>query len=128
MGRKLGIIGAGKVGEALAIGIAQRGLVAKTDIVLSDRSEAHLAAFEARTGFRGIADNIEVARVSDTIIVAVKPKDVSTVIGEISPELNASKLLISVAAGVSLELLQSSAPAGLPTIRTAAVFRSSSAL
>jgi pyrroline-5-carboxylate reductase len=118
MGRKLGIIGAGKVGEALAVGIAQRGLVAKADIVLSDRSEAHLAAFEARTGFRGIVDNSEVARVSDTIIVAVKPKDVSAVIGEISPELNASKLLISVAAGVSLELLQSSAPAGLPTIRT----------
>ena len=52
MGRKLGIIGAGKVGEALASGIAQRGLVEPGDILLSDRSEAHRAELEARTGFR----------------------------------------------------------------------------
>jgi pyrroline-5-carboxylate reductase len=118
MGRKLGIIGAGKVGEALAVGISQRGLVAKGDIVLSDRSEAHIAALEARTGFRAILDNSEVARLSDTIIVAVKPKDVADVIAEISPALDPSKLLVSVAAGVSLELLESSAPVGMPVIRT----------
>jgi pyrroline-5-carboxylate reductase len=80
MGRKLGIIGAGKVGEALAVGIAQRGLVAREDILLSDRTEAHIAAFTAKTGLRAIVNNREVARLSDTIIVAVKPKDVADVI------------------------------------------------
>ena len=118
MGRKLGIVGAGKVGEALAVGVANRGLVAKEDMILSAHTEAHRAAIEARTGFRTILDNREVARLSDTIVIAVKPKDVVNVIAEISPELNASKLLVSVAAGVSLELLQSSAPTGTPTIRT----------
>ena len=118
MGRKLGIIGAGKVGEALAVGIAQRGLVAKEDMVLSDRSESHRADFVARTGLRAILDNREVARLSDTIIIAVKPKDVADVIAEISPALDSTKLLVSVAAGVGLELLQSCAPAGVPTIRT----------
>ncbi len=118
MGRKLGIIGAGKVGEALAVGIAQRGLVDRGDILLSDRSESHIAAFSARTGLRAILDNREVARLSDTIIVAVKPKDVEDVIVEMAPALDVSKLLISVAAGVSLELLESCAPDGMPTIRT----------
>jgi len=59
MGRKLGIIGAGKVGEALATGISRRGLVAAGDIVLSDRSSSHREELEARTGFRVIEDNRE---------------------------------------------------------------------
>jgi pyrroline-5-carboxylate reductase len=118
MGKKLGIIGAGKVGEALATGIAQRGLVAAADIVLSDRSATHRAELAAKTGFRVIADNSEVAHLSDTIILSVKPKDVVEVLAEISPALGPGKLLVSVAAGVSLELLESATPAGLPIIRT----------
>jgi pyrroline-5-carboxylate reductase len=118
MGRKLGIIGAGKVGEALATGISRRGLVPAEDIVLSDPSATHRAELEAKTGFRVIPDNREVARLSDTIILSVKPKDIEEVVAEISPELGPKKLLVSVAAGVSLELLESTAPAGVPIIRT----------
>jgi pyrroline-5-carboxylate reductase len=118
MGRKLGIVGAGKVGEALATGVAQRGLVAKGDIILSVRTEAHRAELEARTGIRTVLDNREVARLSDAIVIAVKPKNMMDVISEMAPELGKGKLLISTAAGVSLELLESAAPKGLPVIRT----------
>jgi pyrroline-5-carboxylate reductase len=118
MGRKLGIVGAGKVGEALAVGVAQRGLVAKADMILSVRTEAHRAELEARTGIRTIRDNRELARLSDAIMIAVKPKAMTDVIAEISPELKTGKLLISTAAGVSLELLESAAPGGASVIRT----------
>jgi pyrroline-5-carboxylate reductase len=118
MGKKLGIIGAGKVGEALAVGVAQCGLVPKEDIILSVRSAAHRAELEARTGIRTIHDNRELARLSDVIVVAVKPKSVTDVIAEIFPELGKGKLLISTAAGVSLELLESAAPPLCPAIRT----------
>jgi pyrroline-5-carboxylate reductase len=118
MGRKLGIVGAGKVGEALAVGVAQRGLVPKGDIILSVRSEAHRADLEARTGIRTILDNRELARLSDVIVVAVKPKAVTEVIAEIAQELVEGKILISTAAGVSLELLESASPQGTPVIRT----------
>jgi pyrroline-5-carboxylate reductase len=118
MGRKLGIIGAGKIGEALASGVAQRGLVAKDDILLSDRAESRCEDIKARTGIRAVLDNKEVARFADAIILSVKPKNVAEVLAEISPELGPSKLLISVAAGVSLELLEACAPAGLAVIRT----------
>jgi pyrroline-5-carboxylate reductase len=118
MGRKLGIVGAGKVGEALAVGVAACGLVPKSDILLSVRTEAHGADLEARTGIRTIRDNRELARLSDAVVVAVKPKTMVEVIKEISPELGPGKLLISTAAGVSLELLESVAPKGLAVIRT----------
>jgi pyrroline-5-carboxylate reductase len=118
MGKKLGIIGAGKVGEALAAGVAQRGLVPRDDIILSVRFEKHRSELEARTGIRTILDNRELARSCDAIVIAVKPKAVTEVIAEIAPELGKGKLLISTAAGVSLELLESAAPAGVPVIRT----------
>jgi len=118
MGKKLGILGAGKVGEALAIGVARQGLVPKTDILLSVRSQAHRAELEARTGIRCILDNRELARLSDVVVIAVKPKSVTDVISEIAGELGTGKLLISTAAGVSLQLLESTAPSGLPVIRT----------
>jgi pyrroline-5-carboxylate reductase len=118
MGRKLGIVGAGKVGEALAVGVANRGLVAREDMILSVHSEAHRAEVEARTGIRTVLDNKEVARFADAIVVSVKPKSMSDVIAEIAGLLGQGKLLISTAAGVSLDLLEAAAPAGLPVIRT----------
>ncbi len=115
---RLGIIGAGKIGEAIATGVVGRGLVAATEIILSVRSEKHRAELEARTGMRTVCDNLEVARTSDTIVLAVKPKSVADVVTEIAAQLSQDQLLISTAAGVSLDLIESRAPKGLPIIRT----------
>jgi pyrroline-5-carboxylate reductase len=118
MGRKLGIIGAGKIGEALAMGVIRKGLLHCDDMILSVRSESHRAELEARTGITTVLDNLTVAREAETIILAVKPKSVVDVIAEIKAELGPRKLLISTAAGVSLDLLESSAPTGSAVIRT----------
>jgi pyrroline-5-carboxylate reductase len=118
MGYELGVIGAGKIGEALAAGVAERGLVAKERIILSVRSERHRAELEARTGIRTVRDNLLVAAECDNIVIAVKPKSVAEVMAEIGPRLGPGKLLVSTAAGVSLELLEASAPPGTQVIRT----------
>jgi pyrroline-5-carboxylate reductase len=118
MSYELGIIGAGKIGEALAMGVAQRGLVEKDRILLSVRSERHRAELEARSGIRTVTDNLLVAAECDNIVLAVKPKNVAEVIAAMSPRLGPDKLLVSTAAGVSLEFLENAAPAGTQVIRT----------
>ncbi|MDP3178225.1 MAG: pyrroline-5-carboxylate reductase [Spirochaetaceae bacterium] len=118
MGKKLGIIGAGKIGEALAMGVIRKGLLRVDDMILSVRSETHRAELEARTGIKTVLDNLIVAREADTLILAVKPKAVTEIIAEIKAELGPDKLLISTAAGVSLDLLESTAPVGAAVIRT----------
>ena len=60
MAYKLGIIGAGKIGEALLQGVLQKGLLASGDIILSVKSEKHRAELEARTGVKTVRDNREV--------------------------------------------------------------------
>jgi len=118
MAVKIGIVGAGKIGEALVQGILAEGLAGREELLLSVRSERHRAELEARTGVRAVLDNREVAAAADTIVVAVKPKNVAEVLAGISDLLGPGKLLVSTAAGVPLELLESKLPAGTPVIRT----------
>jgi len=118
MGYELGIIGAGKIGEAVAVGAVARGFVAKEKVLLSVRSERHRAELEARTGIRTVTDNLVVARECPNILLAVKPKTVAEVVAQISPALGPDKLLVSTAAGVSLDLLAQAAPPGTPIVRT----------
>jgi len=118
MGYELGIIGAGKIGEALAAGVARRGLVPKEGIILSVRSERHRAELEDRSGIRAVTDSLLVASECDNLVLAVKPKNVAEAMAQIAPRLGPGKLLVSTVAGVSLEYLESMAPAGTEVIRT----------
>ncbi len=118
MAYELGIIGAGKIGEALAAGVVSRGLIPKDRILLSVRSERHRAELESRLGIRAVTEDGLVARECDNLILAVKPKDVAEVMAGISGSLGPAKLLVSTAAGVSLGMLEAAAPAGTPIIRT----------
>ena len=63
-------------------------------------------------------DNKKVIKKADIIILAVKPSQMDTVLKEITPELPASCLLISVAAGLSLDWFSQRFNQSFPLIRT----------
>ncbi len=117
MGKKLGIIGSGKLGEAIASGVAARGFVEKADMILADGIEPRRAELAAK-GFRTTADNAEAVRASDAVILSVKPKDVDAALDGIRAELGPKKLLISTVAGTALDILEAKVPKGTPVIRT----------
>jgi pyrroline-5-carboxylate reductase len=115
---KLGIIGAGKIGEAIVQGVLAKGLALPGDIILSVKSERHRAELEARTGVRATLDNREVASSSPNVIVAVKPKMMAEVLSEVGDLFGPGRLLVSTAAGVPLEFFETRLPEGTPVIRT----------
>ncbi|MDP2910882.1 MAG: pyrroline-5-carboxylate reductase [Candidatus Omnitrophota bacterium] len=87
----IGIIGAGNMGMAIASGLRERFLV-------SDEDLSKLKAIKNRKV--SIArSNIDLARQSNVIILAVKPQDIGKVLKEIKPHIK-EKLIISIAAGV----------------------------
>lgn len=118
MSYKIGVIGAGKIGEALVQGVLAKGLAKPEEIILSVHSEKHRAELEARRGIRSVIDNRVVAKEADTIVLAVKPKMANEVLDEVSDLLGPGKLVISCVAGVSLELLEAHVPAATPVVRT----------
>lgn len=114
---KLGIIGAGKIGEAILQGAFSRGLIKPEEVVLSVRTEPHRADLERRLGVRAVLENAVVARDSETVLLAVKPKSVNDIVSAISAELAPGTLLISTCAGVPLEAIESRVPGSVAVVR-----------
>ena len=101
---KIGFIGAGQMATALAQGFVRGGILPAAKIAASD---AYPAATEKLTkdlpGLK-IATNAQVAAASDVVILAVKPQVMAAVYQDLAGKL-ANKLVISIAAGISLEKL-----------------------
>lgn len=105
---RLGIIGTGVMGRALLNAGIRGGVVAASDVIASDVSEAcRLEAEE--TGCIATEDNREVVEQSQAVLVAVKPQAIRAVLGDLRDAFGEGQLLISIAAGVPLQTLREAA-------------------
>lgn len=116
--KKIAIIGGGNMGMALARGILQtkwatpeRMMIAeplkdKLDIV---RNMAH--------GIKTSQSNLEAATWADIVLLSVKPQIMSHVLEEIKPAMKDSKLVMSVAAGVTSGYIEKKLGGKVPVIR-----------
>jgi pyrroline-5-carboxylate reductase len=112
--KKVGIIGAGKIGGSLLLRLAESG---GFDLGVSDIHPEQLSPYE-EGGIRTTSSNRELADDSELLIVAVKPWDVTQVMGEISPSFEDSdKAVASVAAGVSIARISENLPEGTAILR-----------
>jgi len=102
IGKSVGIIGSGNMGEALINGLVSSALIESGRIHCADVRRDRLEALKARFGINTTTDNREVIAASDVIIYAVKPQIIANVIKETAGDLDKSKLVVSIAAGVSL--------------------------
>lgn len=117
LNEKIGIIGAGKIGSAIARGIIKAGLVAKDQVMASDVSDALREAVQKEIGIAVTPDNGRVCEFADNVILAVKPEIVDSVAKEVGTKLGKSKLLVSVAAGVPLSRLEANLAQGARVVR-----------
>lgn len=101
------IVGAGNMAEALIRGLLHpAGVVPAEHIVASDVSKERLEALTQRYAIRTSRDNAEVVKPADIVILAVKPQIIQSVLQEISEHVDEKKLVISIAAGVKIDLIQ----------------------
>lgn len=101
---KIGIIGAGNMGGAIARGILKKQLVDTACVsVASPNRRGELDTLKAEfNGLTITTDNVVAATGTDYVIIAVKPWLLKTVIDEIRSAFDIEKqTLVSVVAGVS---------------------------
>jgi pyrroline-5-carboxylate reductase len=113
----IGFLGAGKMASALASGFIRAGITSRENIIASDVNALARSAFSETVGAKSTERNAEVAAFASILIVAVKPDQVSGVLREIAPNLKHPHLIISIAAGVTLQKLQSYLPADTRVVR-----------
>lgn len=101
---KIGFIGAGNMGSAMMGGILNAGLVSQDEMIASCHSDATQKRVTDRLGIRVTLDNCEAAD-ADVVILAVKPYQFDEVLPVIKDGLDNDQLIISIAAGQTLDKL-----------------------
>src|SRR5258707_2135303 len=99
--QKVPVLGTGKIGEALLSGMIRAGW-APDQLVVTARRPARAEELRARYGVEAVT-NAEAAKIADTLILAVKPQDMSALLDELDPHVSADRLVISAAAGVATD-------------------------
>jgi len=109
--KKIALIGAGQMAEALLRGLLASGVASRESLFATDPSEARrirmAQAFNIRTG----PDNREAASWANVVVLAVKPQMLDAVLLELVPFLS-GRLIISIVAGVPIGRLAARLPTG----------------
>lgn len=116
MTTRLGFIGYGNMGGAIAGGVMASPLASSFSIAAYDVTEAAKEKVETLGG-KWFADPSELAKESDYIILAVKPYQVQDVIRNILSSLNHDKVVISIAAGQPLSALRTALKGVCPAVQ-----------
>jgi pyrroline-5-carboxylate reductase len=115
MTTSLAIIGGGKIGEALLSGLIRRG--GREGLVICERSPERAAQLQERHGVPAV-DLAEGAARARTLLIAVKPQDIGTLLARLAEYVDPARhLVVSVAAGVPTATIEAALPAGTPVVR-----------
>ena len=118
---RIAIVGGGSIGEALLSGLLRAGRQVK-DMVVAER-DADRAKYLSETYSVLVTTVDDAAENAKFVIVAVKPADVESVIGDIAEAAaraesnSAEQVFVTVAAGVTTAYYENKLPAGSPVIR-----------
>lgn len=102
---KYGFIGMGNMGQAMLAGLLKR--CGAENICFAEPDAAKMQQKSAETGVKCFDNNVDVAKNSKYVILAVKPVVYDKVLKEIKSSLDYSKVLISIAPGITVENLKS---------------------
>jgi pyrroline-5-carboxylate reductase len=100
MAFKIGFIGAGNMAGAIIGGILSKGIAKPSEIAVYDISEQKRVEFK-KSGVTVLNSIAETSAFADTIFLSVKPQNYEEVLAALSGCIDSSKLLVSIAAGIS---------------------------
>lgn len=108
MRNRLAVIGAGNMGGAIANGMLFANMMAPANIILVRRNVQLLESFKER-GCVVTDDVISACKDADAIMLGIKPQMFGDIMEQIAPFAK-DKLVISIAAGVTVETMEKSLP------------------
>lgn len=109
------IFGAGVMGETLLSGLLRAGRPAG-DLLITERRADRAVELTEKYGVRAVS-NVEAATEADTLVLVVKPQDMAALLDEISPHVADGNLVVSLAAGITTEFLESRLAEGRSVVR-----------
>jgi len=114
---RFAFIGGGNMAEALLKGLLSGLQVPPDHITATDVVPARLTYLETTYGIHTSKENPQAVRDHDIMILAVKPQTIPEVLRGIAPAMTGDKLVISIAAGVTLQTLEQGLGADMRVVR-----------
>jgi pyrroline-5-carboxylate reductase len=106
-GDLVGFVGGGQMAQALALGAIQAGVLVAQNLVIAEPNRKQQSILKEKLpGAEIIGDSESVFRKCQRIVLAVKPHVLKEISSELSAYVTQDHLLVSIAAGISLEDLQ----------------------
>ncbi len=115
MSQRIAILGAGVMGETLLAAILAHGH-SVSDLVISEKRDERAAELRASYDVE-VTGNAEAVDGADVVLIVVKPQDVRDLLDEISPVVSRTSVVVSLAAGVRIDTLESALPDGVAVVR-----------
>ena len=103
--------------EAFVRGLLGAELLAPADVWVSDVRPGRAEQLARDFGVNAATSNLDAVGHADLILLSVKPQDVPGLLDEVGADVRADHLVISIAAGVTLNTLERRLPHHPPVIR-----------
>ena len=117
MNRRVAIVGCGKIGESLLGGLLSAGWREPTEVVASCRREERAGELRGHFGVEATLSNGEAAAGAGLVVIAVKPQDIESLLGEIGPLLSPDQTVLSIAAAIRTARIEARIAEGVPVVR-----------
>ena len=116
-GKKLAVLGAGKMGETLISGMLDVGIIAREKIIATAKHGERLNDLKEKYKIAVTTNNRKAVKGADLVLLAVKPQAVRELLEEIRVELSREQVVISVVASVTTTFIERNLNSPIPVIR-----------
>ena len=115
--RRIAILGTGKIGEALVRGLLSSGWREPDELAATVRRQERVDELKERHGVAATLSNPEAVAGAALVVVAVKPQDIDTLLGEIGPLVAPEQTVLSIAAAIPTAFIERRLADGVPVVR-----------
>lgn len=98
--------------EAIIKGMISSSLLKAPNILVSEPSKSRQTHLVSEYKIKIMKDNLDLVKKSEVLVVAVKPQIIEQVLSDIAHEVDAKKLVISVAAGTTISQIEKALSGG----------------
>jgi len=116
--KRIAVLGAGKLGEALITGMIDAGIVSKKQFIATAAHKERLEQLRSRLDVETTLSNGEAVRKAHLVLLCLKPQTVAEVLRQVAEDLTPNHIVISVAASVTIGLMEGIIEKAIPVIRT----------
>lgn len=112
----LGIIGSGQMAEAILRGLLDTRMYSRSNVISTDISDARRQAFR-EIGVGVVENASDVVAQCDTLLIAVKPQNLSSLLPEMGTALRPDHMVISICAGTPTSKFEAATTNPLRVVR-----------